>query len=87
MLTDLKAEYAQCACGYDAFYDKPERGQDTAVLGNTYQRRRLADGREFEVIKNVTDEAQFRRAVAQQGSSVFFKSFEYFGCAGYEVSR
>jgi len=46
--------------------------------GNTYQRRRLADGTEHVVLKNFPTENQLREAVGQFGSSFRFVRLEYY---------
>lgn len=40
--------------------------------------RLLADGSQYEVVKNFSTEAEFRRAVAGRAGAVRFEQFEYF---------
>jgi len=53
--------------------------------GNTYQTRRLADGRTFEVLKNFPSEQEFRSHVSELGCSVSFIQSTYFWCGWYDA--
>lgn len=57
----------------------------TDADGNTYQTRRLSDGRQFEVLKNFPNEQAFRRHVEGHGENVRFKEFTYFWCGWYDL--
>ena len=59
----------------------------TDAAGNTYQRRRLEDGTEHEVLKNFPEPEDLRRALADAGGrSVEIQQLAYYWVATYEVS-
>jgi demethylmenaquinone methyltransferase/2-methoxy-6-polyprenyl-1,4-benzoquinol methylase len=65
-------------------------GSSTAVSredeeGNTYQLRRLEDGREFEVLKNFSDRETFLATVGRTGEQVRFDRLTYYWHATYTV--
>lgn len=53
----------------------------TDVGGNTYQTRKLLDGRQYEVLKNFPSEDEFRAALVGIGTNISFKKFTYFWCS------
>lgn len=53
--------------------------------GNTYQKRILADGREFEVLKNFTSQAEFCEQVSAYGNNIQFQKLTYFWCGWYQI--
>ncbi len=55
--------------------------------GNTFQFRKLADGRQYEILKNFPTESEFREAVGESGVNIHFKKLAYFWCGWYETSR
>lgn len=57
----------------------------TDAVGNTYQIRRLSDGRRFEILKNFTTEQEFRDNAEKHGKNIHYKSFTYFWCGWYET--
>jgi len=58
----------------------------TDADGNTWQRRRLDDGREFEILKNHPSPAEVeRRIVEAGGASVRIVELEYYWHAAYET--
>lgn len=58
----------------------------TDAEGNTYQRRRLRDGSEREILKNFTGETEFRSAVETAATCIGYQSFTYFWCGWYDLS-
>jgi SAM-dependent methyltransferase len=54
--------------------------------GNTYQRRQLADGRRFELLKNFPDESQLRGAVGAMGEGVEYRALTYYWLLSYRVA-
>jgi SAM-dependent methyltransferase len=56
------------------------------VNGNTYQRRRLRDGSEHEVLKNFPEEAEFRSLLRGRGSMLDFRRLTYYWCLSYRIS-
>jgi demethylmenaquinone methyltransferase/2-methoxy-6-polyprenyl-1,4-benzoquinol methylase len=57
----------------------------TDSAGNSYQLRRLKDGRTYEVLKNFPTEAEFRNQVAPYGENIQFRKFTYFWCGWYRL--
>jgi len=55
--------------------------------GNTYQLRRLSDGREFEVLKNFPDRERFQSWLGERGSDLTFMEMEYFWLAKYRINE
>jgi len=53
--------------------------------GNTYQIRRLADGRRFEVLKNFPTRAEFEHVAGRFGGEVHFEASAYFWCGWYDL--
>ena len=56
----------------------------TDADGNTYQRRRLSDGSEHDVLKNFPSEMELRADVAAFGQNVHFTPLEYYWLLSYE---
>jgi protein-L-isoaspartate O-methyltransferase len=54
--------------------------------GNTYQRRRTADGREYEVMKNFPGRPELRAALAPFARDLVLAEFEYYWGARYTTS-
>jgi demethylmenaquinone methyltransferase/2-methoxy-6-polyprenyl-1,4-benzoquinol methylase len=54
--------------------------------GNTYQTRRLDDGTEYEVLKNIPDESELAGALGSSAESLEYVELEYFWYASYRVS-
>jgi demethylmenaquinone methyltransferase/2-methoxy-6-polyprenyl-1,4-benzoquinol methylase len=52
--------------------------------GNSYQKRRLADGSEHMVLKNFPTESELNAAVGEYGRSVQFVRLEYYWLFTYE---
>jgi SAM-dependent methyltransferase len=50
----------------------------TTPEGDTFQRRTLSDGREFEILKNFSDRGQFTADVAAVGTDAQWTSLRYF---------
>ena len=64
-------------------------GNSTAIAqrdgdGNTFQRRRLADGSEHLVLKNFPTEGELRAAVGRFGRNFQFVRLEYYWVFVYE---
>lgn len=57
----------------------------TDADGNTFQRRRLADGTEYEIVKNFPMEDPFRKIIGNAGDRISFESFQYFWCGWYDL--
>jgi SAM-dependent methyltransferase len=58
----------------------------TDVDGNTYQRRRLLDGTEYEVLKNFPSPAEVRNAIEESGGTkLAVRELTYYWYATYEV--
>jgi SAM-dependent methyltransferase len=53
--------------------------------GNTYQKRRLRDGTEHEVLKNFPQEAEFRSLLQGRGSMLDFRWLTYYWCLSYRT--
>jgi len=53
--------------------------------GNTYQRRRLADGSENRVLKNFPAEADLRASLAPHARAFRYEVLEYYWLAEYEL--
>lgn len=53
--------------------------------GNTYQKRRLADGSEHEVLKNFPSPDEVRGAVGADASGLRIVEFDYYWGASYET--
>jgi demethylmenaquinone methyltransferase/2-methoxy-6-polyprenyl-1,4-benzoquinol methylase len=53
--------------------------------GNTYQRRRLADGAEHRVLKNFPSEEDLRRALVGLASTVRYTSLKYYWLLDYRL--
>jgi demethylmenaquinone methyltransferase/2-methoxy-6-polyprenyl-1,4-benzoquinol methylase len=54
--------------------------------GNTYQWRRRADGRRFELLKNFPDEGDLRAAVSAMGEVIEYRALTYFWLLRYRVA-
>ena len=53
--------------------------------GNTYQKRRLRDGTEYEVLKNFPEEAEFRSLLQGRASKIDFRRLTYYWSLSYET--
>jgi demethylmenaquinone methyltransferase/2-methoxy-6-polyprenyl-1,4-benzoquinol methylase len=51
---------------------------------NSYQRRKLADGSEYEVLKNFPDEQEVERLLAGLARNLLFERFDYYWLLSYE---
>ena len=58
----------------------------TDVDGNSYQRRRLADGSEHTVLKNFPDEAELIAEISDYGTAVEYTALEYYWLLKYEAA-
>lgn len=54
--------------------------------GNTYQRRTLADGRPFEILKNFPDPDDLRATVAGLADEITVTTLTYYWCLRYRVA-
>jgi 2-polyprenyl-3-methyl-5-hydroxy-6-metoxy-1,4-benzoquinol methylase len=54
--------------------------------GNTYQRRRLRDGTEHEVLKNFPQESEIRSVLQGRGFIVDFRTLSYYWCVSYRTA-
>lgn len=66
-------------------------GSSTAIArtdpaGDTYQRRRLADGTEYEVRKNFPTAADLRAAVSPFADEVTVTELTYYWCLAYRIT-
>jgi len=57
------------------------------MAGNRYELRRLANGDEFEIIKNFYDEAFFRRRLRPYASELVYQELEHFWTLRYRWER
>lgn len=55
--------------------------------GNTYSRRRLQDGREFEVLKNFPSEDELRELLNGMAVNVQLRSLQYFWWLSYRIPQ
>ena len=55
------------------------------AAGNTYQRRRLADGSTHEVLKNFPDPAELEARLARAGKEVQVALYDYYWLASYRI--
>ena len=53
--------------------------------GNSYQSRRLKDGRKYEILKNFPSETEFKKQIAPYGINIQFRKFTYFWCGCYTL--
>jgi SAM-dependent methyltransferase len=53
--------------------------------GNTFQRRRLDDGREYEVLKNFPSEDDLRQSLAGRAADLRCEFLDYYWCLSYAV--
>ncbi len=53
--------------------------------GNTYQARRLADGREYSVLKNLPTEAELRTHLLGIATDIEYRSLTYYWCLTYRT--
>jgi 2-polyprenyl-3-methyl-5-hydroxy-6-metoxy-1,4-benzoquinol methylase len=53
--------------------------------GNTYQKRRLREGTEYEVLKNFPEEAELRSLLQGRGSMIDFRWLTYYWCLSYQT--
>jgi SAM-dependent methyltransferase len=54
--------------------------------GNTYQTRRLEDGREYEVLKNIPTEAELRDYLEGIAADIVYESLTYYWCLTYRTA-
>ena len=54
--------------------------------GNTYQKRRLRDGTEHEVLKNFPEEAELQTLLRGRGAELNFRRLTYYWCLSYRVN-
>ena len=54
--------------------------------GNSYQLRKLKDGRTYEILKNFPSENEFIKQIAPYGINIQFRKFTYFWCACYTLA-
>jgi ubiquinone/menaquinone biosynthesis C-methylase UbiE len=54
--------------------------------GESYQIRRLANGKEFEVLKNFPDDGELKQAVKNAGTDIVVERLPYYWCLHYTVS-
>ncbi|HKP52680.1 MAG TPA: class I SAM-dependent methyltransferase [Chloroflexia bacterium] len=54
--------------------------------GNTFQTRRLEDGREYEVLKNIPTEAELRDCLDGIAADIAFISLTYYWCLTYQTA-
>ncbi len=54
--------------------------------GNTYQKRKLDDGTEHEVLKNFPTEAELRTCVGGLTEDIVVTQFKYYWCLSYRIS-
>jgi len=54
--------------------------------GNSYQLRRLNDGKTYEVLKNFPTEAEFKSQILPYGKDIRFRKFTYFWCGWYTLA-
>jgi SAM-dependent methyltransferase len=55
--------------------------------GNTYQQRRLADGSEYEVLKNFPIPAELTAALRGEASGLRIMEFEYYWGVSYDITE
>jgi len=55
------------------------------VAGNTYQTRRLEDGREYEVLKNIPTEAELRGYLDGIATDIVYETLTYYWCLSYRT--
>jgi SAM-dependent methyltransferase len=54
--------------------------------GNTYQRRRLANGEQYEVLKNFSSAAELRAVIRDHGGvDLSLQEFTYYWCVWYRI--
>ncbi len=58
----------------------------TTPEGDTFQRRTLNDGREYEILKNFPDRSQFTADAAAVGTDVEWTSLRYFWLATFRLA-
>ncbi|HYP40047.1 MAG TPA: class I SAM-dependent methyltransferase, partial [Chloroflexia bacterium] len=54
--------------------------------GNTYQMRKLESGAEFEVLKNIPDEAELCHLITGMADEVKYVSLKYYWCLSYRTT-
>lgn len=54
--------------------------------GNTYQTRRLEDGRQYEVLKNLPTEADLRAYIDGIATDINFTNLTYYWCLSYRTA-
>lgn len=55
--------------------------------GNTYQTRKLDDGTQYEVLKNIPDEAELAGALGKSAGTLKYAELDYFWYATYRVAE
>jgi demethylmenaquinone methyltransferase/2-methoxy-6-polyprenyl-1,4-benzoquinol methylase len=90
--TALAAFHAKLLPGSPVVFldNKYVEGNSTPVTrrdsdGNTYQKRKLGDGGEFEVLKNFPDESELHRNVGKSAANVTLIEFKYYWCLCYTL--
>lgn len=53
--------------------------------GNTYQTRRLSDGTQWEVLKNLPDEAELRATIKGMATDVTMETMRYYWVLAYRI--
>jgi len=53
--------------------------------GNTYQKRKLENGAEFEVLKNFPREAELKDSVSGKAANVVVTELKYYWCLRYTI--
>ena len=53
--------------------------------GNTYQQRRLENGKLYEVLKNFPDESEFQRILGARASNLRYERLTYYWCLSYTL--
>jgi len=57
----------------------------TDADGNTYQNRRLQDGRSYEVLKNFPDEGEIRLLLGDAATQVQYEALTYYWLVAYRI--
>jgi len=69
--------------------ESESRGRATArvdAAGNRYEKRRLADGSRFEILKNWYDEAALEMLFRERGRGFWCRQLEHFWVCGYTTA-
>ncbi len=82
-----------CPGGLVVFLDNNYvEGSSTAIArrdidGNTFQKRKLENGAEFEVLKNFPAETELRASVTASADGLEVTQFKYYWCLRYTLQR